>query len=465
VVETEKIAAPLRRLGGLSAATALVAGGTTGLFLWVTASWPSASSNDAWAYTAWGQALARGEQLVYNLGTTPKPLASVLAAFVSPLPPARAWAVVVALSLGMVVAGLLAAGYRGAGPLGAVVAPAAFVLAAALEPVIWFSLVDALTAALVVCAVALQGRARIVPLVLAGLLRPEAWAASALAGYVEVGGSRLRRALGAAVAGALPIVLWLVLDLLLAGDALATQRFREGAGPDLAERTSQGVLEGLDLLRKAIVAESGALFALVGAVGLLAHGWRSYRRGEFPFPLALALVWLAGLFAETVYGIELNPRYLLPVVAILALGWGLLVGASVTFVSARRAGWPWVAAATALAATAVAVMRMDFGLPAERSRNHSLAVSRSAPTVETVLDCGRLGFVGRRRVAGTMSRLSALTRTSSGRFERAESQPPSRYAGVLAVRGVERRQLPAWPIRRTPLGPLAVDPGCHEDAG
>lgn len=457
MAETETGAvAPWRRFFGLSVVAPLaVAAAGTGIFLWRTLSWPSASSNDAWAYAAWGQAIGRGEQLVYNAGTTPKPLASVLAAIVSPFPPTRAWALVIALALGVLVAGLLAAGYREAGPIGAAVAPVAFVLAARLDEVIWFSLVDAVTAALVVLAIVWRGRARIAPLVLAGLLRPEAWLASALAGYVETTGSRLRKSLSAFVSGLLPLVLWFTFDLALAGDALATRKF-QGTGALL----SQGPLESFDLFRGKIILASGAAFALGGGLGLLVHGWRSYRRGEFPFPLALAFVWAAALFAQTVYGYELNARYFLPLVAILALGWGFLVAAVVPRPSGQRPIWIWAAAVAAIAATVLATVQMDFGRAARRVERDSLVVRRSLHAVEPVLDCGRLGLVGDRHVGSTIGRLSAATRTSLTRFERAEPGPANRYAGVLAVEGKERGSLPAWPLRRTPLGPLAVNPDC-----
>src|SRR6266508_23288 len=185
-----------------------------------------------------------GEQLVYNTATTPKPLASVLAAIVSPLPPTRAWALVVGLALGVLVASLLAAGSREAGTLGGVAAVGAFVVAAPLDRVLWTSLVDAVTAALVVLAIALRGRARIASLVLAGLLRPEAWVLSALAGYVESAGSRLRRLLLGIGAGVLPLLLWTAFDLAVTGDPRASRRFQE-----TGELLSQSPREALGLFR------------------------------------------------------------------------------------------------------------------------------------------------------------------------------------------------------------------------
>jgi len=459
VTKTDVIAASERRpLPSLTAprvAVGAVGVATGAMFVARTFTWPSASSNDAWAYAAWGQALARGEQLVYNTATTPKPLASMLAAIVSPLPPTRAWALVVALALGVLVAALLAAGYREAGALGGVVAVGAFLFAAPLEGVLWTSLVDAVTAALVVLAIALRGRGRIASLVLAGLLRPEAWLASALAGYVESSGSRWRRLLIGVGAGVLPIVLWTVFDLAVTGDALASRRFQE-----TGELLSQGPSEALGLFRTAITTESGGVFALVGGIGLLAHGWRSRRGGDFPFPLAIGFVWAAALFAETVYGFELNARYLLPLVAVLALGWGLLVGAFLPSVRSRQTVLVWAAAAVVVAVTAFSVLRMDFGRAAHRPEQVSLAVYRSLPAIEATLDCGDVGLVGRRHIGSTIARLAAATRTSLTRFEPAEPGQASRYAAILAVNGSQAKRLPAWPVRETQIGPLAVNPRC-----
>jgi len=310
---------------------------------------------------------------------------------------------------------------------------------------------------LVVLAIALRGRARIASLVLAGLLRPEAWLASALAGYVESAGSRLRRLLLGVGAGVLPIVLWTVFDLVVTGDALASRKFQE-----TGELLNQGPLDAVRLFRRAIITESGAVFALVGGVGLLAHGWRSRRGGDFSFPLAVGFLWAAALLAETAYGFELNARYLLPLVAVLALGWGLLAGAFVPPVRSRRTVLVWAAAAVVVAATALTVLRMDFGRGAHRPERVSLAVYRSLPVIEPTLDCGDLGLVGRRRIGSTIARLAAATRTSLTRFEPVEPGQASRYAAVLAVNGSQAEQLPAWPVRETPLGPLAVNPRCAD---
>jgi pimeloyl-ACP methyl ester carboxylesterase len=215
------------RMSGLVPAAAAVGVLGGGAFLWRVLTWQSAVSPDAWAYTAWGQAVARGERPLVELSaTTPKPLGTFLGLLVAPLPPDRGFAVVVALSLGALAAFLFAAAYREGGAVAAAAAVVALALGAELRPAIAYAFIDVVTAALIVAGVAFRGRLRIVAMVLAGLLRPEAWALAAFAGFTETAGSWRRRAVGTLAAGAAAPVLWSLSDLLLTGDPLGTMHWR-----------------------------------------------------------------------------------------------------------------------------------------------------------------------------------------------------------------------------------------------
>jgi hypothetical protein len=152
-------------------AAALALGGiAAGTFLWRTLAWPPAASPDAWAYVSWGEALLRGERPAFDLtSTTPKPLATVLGALASPLPPERAMGVVVALALGVLVAALFVAAARCASAAAGVLAIVVFVAVGRLSDVISFQLIDAVMAALIAIAFALRRRGRLVALVLAEL--------------------------------------------------------------------------------------------------------------------------------------------------------------------------------------------------------------------------------------------------------------------------------------------------------
>ena len=85
----------------------------------------------------------------------------MLGAIAAPFPPGRAFAILVALALAALVAALLVAGLRTAGPVGGAVAAATFLVGADVGSVLWFSLIDGVSAALVVGAVATRGRLRV----------------------------------------------------------------------------------------------------------------------------------------------------------------------------------------------------------------------------------------------------------------------------------------------------------------
>src|SRR5690348_15093048 len=74
---------------------------------WRCLSWPASGQADAWAYSAWGQALGRGQRPLYDQAlTTPKPLGLVLGLIVSPVSPPRAFQAAVAVFLGVLAAAL-----------------------------------------------------------------------------------------------------------------------------------------------------------------------------------------------------------------------------------------------------------------------------------------------------------------------------------------------------------------------
>ena len=166
--------------------TLVIAGVAGAAFVWRSLSWKPAVRVDGWAYAAWGQALVRGERPLFDLGaTTPKPLAALIGVFVVPLPADRAFAMVAALALALVAASLFAAAAREAGVVAAAISVASFAVGVDLNVVVAFGYIDAVVSALVLAGIALRGRLRIGALVLAGLLRPEAWVLAALAGFGE----------------------------------------------------------------------------------------------------------------------------------------------------------------------------------------------------------------------------------------------------------------------------------------
>jgi len=437
-----------------------------GVLVWRVLAWPVATGYDAWAYTAWGQALARLERPLFELGaTTPKPLATLLALPVVPLPPERAFPLVVAVFAGVLAGALFAAARREAGTVAGVGALAALAFGVRLEPILWFGHSDGITAALVVLGVALRGSPRVAVLVLAGLLRPEAWLLAGFAAAWEARGP-LRRAAFGLGALVLPALLWLFLDLVLAGDALATQNWREGREP--VDYGTLGPVELVGRLWDRLTEVAHPVAVLVGVLGLALHAWRS--RGRDPLPAVAVVLWIGALAVERELGIELNARYFLPAVALLALGCGLLAG---TLVSERlRDRFPWPAAAAAVAILALAAATMGFG-PARLEAARANAVNEALPLLDTLLDCGILATTGTRQSTAVIPQLAASARESLQSF--ALYEPSGEYAGVLLFeahrfesgrkarglrRQAERAELPPWPREETALGPLAVAPDC-----
>jgi hypothetical protein len=440
-----------------AAAVAALAGAT---FLWRTLAWQPAATVDAWAYAAWGQALARGERPLFELGsTTPKPLAAVLGTLVSPLSADRAFAVVVALALGALAAALFAAAYREGGAVPAAVSVVALALGARLDAAVAFAYVDAVVAALVLAGIALRGRLRIGAFVLAGLLRPEAWLVAGVAGLTETAGSLRRRAGAALAAGLAAPALWVLADVVLMRDPLGTLRWhsdRLGARDPTDASWADVAPEYWDALTR----EGGVALALAGMLGLGLHYVLARRRGAAdPTPITVAVVWSVLPAFQFGYGANLQARYLLPLVAVLALGCGLLAAALVP--SRLRVRSPWPAVAVAAGVLAIVVMSMDLrqGMLREMTRNDAIAATR--PAVESVLSCGRLGTTRRTAERGVIPQLAAATRRSLYEFGIYRSD--GRFAGVLhfaLLRPPADPPLPAWPRHVTQLGPLAVAPGC-----
>jgi hypothetical protein len=443
----------------LSAAAIAGVGGAA--FLWRILAWQPAVTVDAWAYAAWGQALARGERPLFDLGaTTPKPLAALLGAVVVPLPPDRALAVVVALALGALAASLFAAAYREGGAVAAAVAVVVLAAGARLNVTAAFAYIDAVVAAFVLAGFALRGRLRIGALVLAGLLRPEAWALAAVAGFSETAGSLRRRAGGALFAGMVGPVLWILSDLALMRDPLGTLHWQSQRRRELGA----GQIPWTDVpgdFWAALSKEGGAVLALAGVLGLGLHYVRAKRRGSAdPMLLAVAVVWPVLLALETHYGGGLNSRYLLPLVAVLALGCGLLAAPFLPTRLLVRSPWPAVPVAAGALVFVTISGGMGAGMPREMARNAAIAATR--PAVVSVLSCGRLGVTRRTASRGAIPQLAASSRHSLDEF--GIYRRGGRFAAVLHAPRRERPTdpaLPPWPRDDTPLGPLAVAPGCE----
>jgi hypothetical protein len=428
------------------------------VYFWRLVSWPASLETDAWAYTTWARALLNGRPALYSyLPTTPKPLAIALAAVAAPVTAERSFGVVVVVALAGLAASLFTAGLRQRGALAGMIAVAAFAFLPHLNEVIAYGFVDAVVAALVVAAVAWRGAPRLVCLILAGLLRPEAWLLSALAGATETRGPARTRAAAAAFCGVLPAALWSATDLALTGDPLASYHRARAIinaftlGGYRPQTWSQ--IPGSEL--HAIAAATGPVIAVAGAIGLTTHIWTRWRARSLDplLPSALAVWTLAP--AIEMHSAPTPLRYYLPLAALLALGCGLLAGS----VGKHKADIPILAAAGAIAAVVTATMIMAYPHNG-RSARQAAAITQSIAAIDQALRCGPLRVIGLRppnqnHPVAYISELAARTDHSIRDFAPSDGY----YTAVLLIHG-SSSPLPPWPRTLIPLGTLALRPRC-----
>ncbi len=170
-------------------------------------------------------------------------------------------------------------------------------------------------------------------LLLAGLLRPEAWPAAAVCGGVlaaRAGGRRRAALLVAAVAAP---VIWAATDLLLTGDALFSFSDTRAAADGIGRPRTVGVaLENVPLYLRVLLGDAVFWTGLAG-LGLVL--WRAAPRALAPGVLVVSgVVALVGLGAA---GLPVLPRYaLVPMVGLACFAGALLGGAPSLVPAARR---------------------------------------------------------------------------------------------------------------------------------
>jgi hypothetical protein len=400
--------------------------------------------------------MLRGEApLVGYLPTTPKPLAIGLAAVASPLPAERAFGVVVVLALAAIVASLFTVGSRQRGAIAGVVAVGAFASIPRLNEAIAFGPADAVGAALILIALALSGRPRLSCLILAGLLRPEAWLLSALAGATETRGSAPRRAAAAVICGVLPAALWSACDLAISGDPLTSLHralaitkglVRAGYDPPVWPGIPRAELH-------AIAAEAGTAVLIAGVIGLVLHTWSSWRGGSLdPLLPAAVAVWMLATATE-MSSAPTPSRYFLPLAALLALGCGLLAGSVVT----RMADAPVIGGAAAIAVLVAGTFTMAYPHHGQ-SAQQAATISNSVPGIDRALRCGPLRILGL-VPPGQNTRIVYLSELAARTDHSLRYFFPSgdNYGELLRIHG-SHQPLPPWPRVSTPLGTLALDP-------
>jgi hypothetical protein len=322
---------------------------------------PTYPNYDSYYSLLWGQDLADGRLPDYDVfrTPTPHPLATLVAALLSPLGGAadRVFVLITMTSFLVLVALLFRFTQVLLGTLLAIVAAAIVLTRTDLEFFALRGVVDVpfLTfvfgAALVELRRPRAGWPVLALLALAGLVRPEAWVLSGayllwLAPAVPRG-----RLLGYAALAASAPVLWTLSDLAVTGDPLySLTSTREVAGQVGRQRDLPGAISEIPT---GLGGSEKVVNVAVGGLGLLLALWLLRRRAALP--LAIGALGLAVFLGIATAGLSVIPRYLLIPslffnlgVAVALTGWAVM--------SARGRRGAEFAIPVALAVVAVAVM-------------------------------------------------------------------------------------------------------------
>jgi hypothetical protein len=360
---------------------------------------------DSYYHLVWGRELLHGVAPTFEAYAAPTqhPLYVALSALLGGVfgeGADRALVLVCLLSHAALVLGAYRLGAavfgRWSGLLGArfVGASASFLLYAAR------AYVDSPFLALVVWAAVLEQEERgpwrpLALLVLAGLLRPEAWVLAGLAWLWWVPGERRRVVLTLGVIAA-PLT-WALVDLVATGDPLHSLHATSELADDLGRvRGVRHVPGSFASFVSATVRPPVALLALAGvAVGARVLGWRAMR-----VPLALFAAGVITFVGTGVLGLSILPRYLtVPAVALCVFAGYALAGFSALAPEHpwRRAWARAAAGATLLGALALAILAPSLtNVRAEmrfiRATHDSLVALLDDPAVIAARRCGPLTF-------------------------------------------------------------------------
>jgi hypothetical protein len=394
-----RFSVPLERAGAVAVLAAAVA-------VWaITRTYPN---YDSYYHLVWGRELLHGVAPSFEAYAAPTqhPLYVALCALLGGVlgePADRALVLVCLLAHGLLVIGTYRLGAavfgRWSGLLGAlfVGASASFLLYAAR------GYVDSPFLALVIWAAVSEAergdsrgpRRTLALLVLAGLLRPEAWVLAALAWLWWLPRERRRGLLTAGVAFA-PLA-WALVDLVSTGDPLHSLHATSELADDLGRVRGVAHVPGsFASFVSSTVRPPVALLALAGAVlARRALGWRAIR-----VPLALFAAGVVTFVGTGALGLSILPRYLtVPSVALCVFaGYGL---AGFTALAAdhpwRRRWMRGSAAATLVGALGLAILAPSLTNVREevrfiRATHDSLVALLDDPSVVAARRCGALTF-------------------------------------------------------------------------
>ena len=334
--------------------------------------------------------------------------------------------------------------------------------------------------ALVVWAAALEARRPrrggpvLALLVLAGLLRPEAWVLCGLyglwmalgaggPGWGEAGGRvallgvavrRVLRPRGLAwlAAGVLPAVAWMATDAIVTGDPLFSQTHTSGLAEELGR--TRGPLEMPFTTITFLKSLDGLPLFVAGLVGLLGAAVIVPRR--IVLPVVLLAAGVATFLAIGVGGFSVIDRYLLvPAVLLLVFAAFVLVGWTMLPSGALRTWWSRLAILAAVGTVIVGVSRVEPGtidndLRFRGDAHRDLVELLDRPVVRRALRCGELWTPNHKLVPEARWILDAPASEVLPRSMLAHLSAEDAGGDASADRDAARRAVPDAPQGGTP---------------
>jgi hypothetical protein len=320
---------------------------------------------------AWGGQLSRGQSPSYDIpiAPTPHPLLEALGVVLAPLGPRGAEQVTVALGF-LALSGCAWVVYKlGAEWFGRAAGALAALLLITRVPILSYGVrayVDVPYLLLVLGALLVESRRRragapvLALLALAGLLRPEAWAFSAVYWLYLMRGhasawSRRRLASLTLLAAAAPL-LWVLSDLAVTGQPLWSLTNTRHTAHTL------GRITGIANVPEYIPRRIGEILrppALAGAAlgGALSLLWLRRRALTGAFAGGLAVVVFA---AVATAGLSINTRYAVPAAAILCVFCGAGAFGWVQLARGQRSRRWWMAGGVAIVAALAAYIPAQY---------------------------------------------------------------------------------------------------------
>lgn len=329
-------------------------------------------------------------------------------------------------------------------------------------------------------------------LVLAGLLRPEAWVLAGLlwcwrvlgpggvtrnATYGHDRGHTPRDAVALAALAVTAPVLWLLSDLVVTGDPLhsltSTSELAEALGRDrgIAKAPRLFVVYVFDVARAPV-----ALAGVIGAVlAVRRYGWRA-----MAVPLALVLTGAVTFFGAGIAGLSLLPRYL----TVPAVGLAVFAGYAVAGFTTLAADDRWLPAwrRGAIVAAVVGLAFFAWKLPSFGTLSGELRFVADThrdlvrllddPEVRRARACGPITFPTYRLVPDTRwvldvgedqvttRAIAAPDRGVAVFVDRTERKPRQRYGEADGVSRRTNRDVPERFVELAAEGPFVAYGRC-----